>query len=279
MGTIRTQLEKRKPDIHEGNLPGLMAFEKEKPVGMGWVDLPHRPYGSVLLYAARPEHRGPLAGAFADQGLLDETIIELTQFHPGEEYRQAFLRRGLVEKQRQKMGLGLEAFPDLPDLPPKVTLEPLSIEHAVIVGRISYAAHQVSKDLDGYPDFSSPEQRARLECEIFGGLFGEVIGPASLLVRLEGRPVGACLVVGLAGWGFPRVAWVLDMTIDPKYQGQGLGKQMLMHSLKGAAEDGVPVAGLAVTCDNTAARRLYEKMGFQALEQFYEYVGPAESAR
>jgi ribosomal protein S18 acetylase RimI-like enzyme len=251
-----------------------MAFENGLPVGLAWTDLPHGNYGSILLHTLRPEHRAALAQVCVQQGLMNNLVLELIQLRPGNEYRQAFVSLGLPEKLRQKMALALSPVPQAPESPPEVSCEPLGLEHPEIAGQISHAAHAVSRDLAGYPDFESPATCAALLRRILQGLFGEVVRPASLFARYQGEPAGLCLVVGIPGWGYPKVAWLLDMVVRPDFHGRGLGRIMLRQCLQGIVSAHIPIAGLAVTMSNGPALRLYEKTGFQTVEPFYEYIGP-----
>jgi GNAT superfamily N-acetyltransferase len=272
--SIRPQLELKKEEIRQKKVRGTMAFENGQPVGLAWTELPHGNYGSILLHTLRPEHRTTLAQVCVRSGLMNNLILELIQLRPGNEYRQAFVRMGLPEKLRQKMALPLNPVPQVPEIPPEVSFEPLGLEHSGIAGQISHAAHEVSRDLEGYPDFESPATCAALQQRILQGLFGEVVRPASLFARYLGGPAGVCLVVGIPGWGYPKVAWLLDMVVRPELHGRGLGRIMLRQCLQGVASAHIPIAGLAVTMSNRPALRLYEKTGFQPVEPFYEYIGP-----
>ena len=272
--SIRPQLEQKREEIRQGKVRGVMAFDEEQPVGLAWTELPHGEYGNILLHTFQPEHRLELAESCVRAGLLDNLILELVQLRPGDEYRRAFVGLGLREKLRQKMIFRLDQRPQPPEGPADLSFEPLTIEHAEIAGTISHAAHEISKDLEGYPDFTSPAACAALQKKIFQGLFGEVVRPASLLARYQNEPAGLCLVVAIPGWGYERVAWVLDLVVRPELQRRGIGRTMLQQSLQGLVAANIPVAGLAVTLDNPSAERLYEKVGFQTVQQFYEYIGP-----
>jgi len=299
--SIRPQLELKREEIRQRKVRGTMVFEGGQPAGLAWTDLPHGNYGSILLHTLGPEHRAALAQVCVQQGLMNNLVLELIQLRPGDEYRQAFVGMGLREKLRQKMALALEPGPQAPSAPehgptrtdtdspvPQApespggrgvwpsapTFEPLGLEHSEIAGQISHAAHGVSQDLEGYPDFESPATCAALLRRILQGLFGEVVCPASLLARYQGEPAGVCLVVGIPGWGYPKVAWLLDMVVRPDFHGRGLGRIMLRQCLRGVASARIPITGLAVTMSNGPALRLYEKAGFQPVETFYEYIGP-----
>ena len=58
------------------------------------------------------------------------------------------------------------------------------------------------------------------------------------------------------------------MFIGEGYQGQGLGKSLLVEGLNQMRADGLPVAYLDVFEKNEVARTLYESMGFVLEERF-----------
>lgn len=273
-GSLRPHLKSKREDLVAGKMDGLIGLDDGQPAAVGWTDLPHGNYGTVVLHAVSPDDEVALGEGVVKAGLLNGRVLELVHFRTPDNYRHVFGKNGLKEHFRQKMAIGLAQIPPAPSLPEEVKIEQLEAEHADAAGEISHAAHATSKDLKGYPDFETPQRRADLERKIFSGLFGPVIRPASLLVRYRDEPAGSCLVVGLPGWGYDQVAWVLDMTIKPGLHGLGLGQAMLHASLRGIVEAGLPVAGLAVTKSNGHAVRLYEKTGFQVVDEFYEYVGP-----
>ncbi|GAA1968573.1 GNAT family N-acetyltransferase [Amycolatopsis minnesotensis] len=71
--------------------------------------------------------------------------------------------------------------------------------------------------------------------------------------------------VGIAS-GLPRPdEWLLAaMWVAPAARGRGVGAALVDAVAAAAAEHGFPVLALQVQEDNTAARRLYERLGFTA---------------
>ena len=62
-------------------------------------------------------------------------------------------------------------------------------------------------------------------------------------------------------------AWVFDVRVEESRRGEGLGRE-LMEALHAAARDlGATTVGLNVFGHNTAARRLYESLGYQVTAQ------------
>ena len=59
------------------------------------------------------------------------------------------------------------------------------------------------------------------------------------------------------------VARLYSVAVHPDAQGKGLGKHLLLHHLKLAADLGYPRLRLEVRQDNHTAIALYEKLGFR----------------
>ena len=70
-----------------------------------------------------------------------------------------------------------------------------------------------------------------------------------------------------------------NVAIRPAYRGQGLGSALLRHVMAEATRLGAKRATLEVRASNSAARRLYERLGFYvaATRRTY-YTNPVEDA-
>ena len=80
------------------------------------------------------------------------------------------------------------------------------------------------------------------------------------IVWLDGRPAG------LFKHGRDPASWrIVQIQIDPAFQGRGLGRRLLEGVLDEADAEGVPVT-LSVLKGNPA-RRLYEALGFIPVEE------------
>lgn len=73
--------------------------------------------------------------------------------------------------------------------------------------------------------------------------------------------VSAQLVISTAE-GAPS-AWIEDLIIQPRYRGQGLGRQLLQHALAWASAAGATRAQLLLDLDNRPAIGFYNTLGWQ----------------
>jgi ribosomal-protein-alanine N-acetyltransferase len=74
-------------------------------------------------------------------------------------------------------------------------------------------------------------------------------------------------------------AHVLNICVDPAQQGQGIGRYLMQHLLELARSELCTVVLLEVRRSNSAARRLYESLGFNTLGIRKGYYPAAENSR
>ena len=83
--------------------------------------------------------------------------------------------------------------------------------------------------------------------------------PAWLMI-LDGRIVGHGLAMIQVG-----ECHILNITVDPEYQGQGLGRRLLQHFLDIGIDQQAQTAFLEVRVSNEIALGLYESEGFHRI--------------
>lgn len=79
------------------------------------------------------------------------------------------------------------------------------------------------------------------------------------------RPIGTIQGLQVEGWGA-----VQNLGIDPSHRGRGLGTILLARAAQGFRFVGLRRMHLEVTTDNTAAIRLYERLGFERAKVVYK---------
>lgn len=68
----------------------------------------------------------------------------------------------------------------------------------------------------------------------------------------------------------PREGAIQNLGVHPDYRDRGIGRALLAHALQGFRIAGCTHAQLEVTVQNTAAVRLYERMGFRRIETLFK---------
>ena len=96
-----------------------------------------------------------------------------------------------------------------------------------------------------------------------------------------------CYEVGgdIEGYGVMSVAagesHILNVTVRPESQGQGIGSKLMKHFLQLARRHGADTIMLEVRPSNTGAIRLYEQLGFSEVgirRNYYPAAGGREDA-
>ena len=72
------------------------------------------------------------------------------------------------------------------------------------------------------------------------------------------------------------VADVMTIAVTPTHQGRGLGRVLLAELVRRASERAVEAVLLEVRADNDAARRLYDRAGFEVISVRRRYYQPGD---
>jgi ribosomal protein S18 acetylase RimI-like enzyme len=99
---------------------------------------------------------------------------------------------------------------------------------------------------------------------------GTFFSPASFAA--SDAKTGTLRGVSLASRVADDVGHITQVCVAPSHKGTGLGYELLRRSLVALAGHGCRSASLTVTVSNTAAIRLYERMGFVNRRDFAAYV-------
>lgn len=82
---------------------------------------------------------------------------------------------------------------------------------------------------------------------------------------------GEIAVCGL-GMVERKVLGVFDIVTNPKYRNQGLGEQLILNILQWGKDKGAAYSDLAVLLNNPPALRLYAKLGYKEIYQYWYRV-------
>lgn len=89
------------------------------------------------------------------------------------------------------------------------------------------------------------------------------------ITKLENLLVGYILC-----FEYKNIIRVYSLAVDPKYQGQGIGKKLLLHILDNSTKN----ISLEVNINNTNAISLYKKSGFEISKQIDDFYENGDSA-
>jgi ribosomal protein S18 acetylase RimI-like enzyme len=132
----------------------------------------------------------------------------------------------------------------------------------------SYAGHIDSQINDQYRSVAGA-RRFLMNIVQYPGC-GTFFAPASFVAfnRADRSPCGLCMASMVA----EDVGHVTQVCVTPSHRGTGLGRELIRRSLAALATHGAREVSLTVTASNSAAIRLYERMGFVKRKRFAAYV-------
>jgi ribosomal protein S18 acetylase RimI-like enzyme len=171
---------------------------------------------------------------------------------------------------RRFLEMSLDCIDGLPPRDPAVSISPWSEsrqEEAARVIASAYAGHIDSQINDQYRS-SSGARRFLTNIVQYPGC-GSFFAPGSFVASSGGHSLhGLCLASMVADG----VGHITQVCVTPSHRGAGLGYELLRRSLVSLAAHGCQKVSLTVTDSNTAAIRVYERMGFQSRRGFAAYV-------
>ena len=160
---------------------------------------------------------------------------------------------------------------EIPELSNDMELEVFNDSQIDEVAQLMFKGNGGHIDQITFPNFfGSVEACKQLTENIMKNVYGVYKEPYSWLLRENGKLIGACLMTirdkGDAGY-------IPDIVIDPDYQGKGLGKAMLIHSMKEilTGEPDMVKVDLDVTLENDA-RFLYKSVGYETVREYSMYT-------
>jgi len=68
------------------------------------------------------------------------------------------------------------------------------------------------------------------------------------------------------------IGHILNVAVDPDFQGRGLGAALIRHALDHFAHRGLTHAKIETLTDNAAGQHLYPKLGFEELSRQIHYM-------
>ncbi len=129
-----------------------------------------------------------------------------------------------------------------------VDIRRMKIEDADEIGRIYAAITQKHVDVD------------------FGKIVGEQIQQdksACYVAEVEERVVGFMISYILSGgFGLKESAWIVQLGVDPKYMGQGIGDRLAKEIFKYCQDAGIKDIYTSVRWDSTDLLSFFKTLGF-----------------
>lgn len=127
--------------------------------------------------------------------------------------------------------------------------------------------YSVWTDVDGHTYRAIDEWR-----RLF--LSGPSFDPELVVVARRGEPRGAVAGVALSRIFNNEIGWVSQLAVGRDHRGLGLGRSLLVESLRRLATRGVDRFGLGVEAENATALGLYRSVGLEIARQWVHCSRP-----
>ena len=82
--------------------------------------------------------------------------------------------------------------------------------------------------------------------------------------KIIGFAIGTIIEKARAAWSYGYLSWI---GIDPAFQGQGIGKNLINRMTRKFISEGARMMMLDTAADNTSAIRFFKRKGFHNVEQ------------
>jgi GNAT superfamily N-acetyltransferase len=108
--------------------------------------------------------------------------------------------------------------------------------------------------------------------------FGERPAFQALIAEREGRPLGLCLFFySFSSWRGELGVYVQDLFVAEESRGSGLGRRLIVATIKLARDRGATYLRLSVARANTAAQDFYRRIGLSRCDDecIYQAIGAA----
>jgi ribosomal protein S18 acetylase RimI-like enzyme len=255
-------------------LGGYAAVEDGQPAGYGFYVLEDHKGLIGGLFVGAAHSRGPITEKLLTEMLtalratprLERIEAQLMPF--GAELDPAFLSQHFALHSRQFMLLQLDKTKlAAKQISPGLRIEPWSdrqFDSAARLIQLAYANHVDGQINDQYCSESGSLRFLRNIVLLPG--CGQFLPEASFLVRpvTGDRPIAMILTSTVA----EGVGHTTQVCVMPGYQGSGIGRQLMEHSIQALKKRGYKSLSLTVTTVNQRAVELYEHLGFKLVKTF-----------
>jgi len=213
-----------------------------------------------------------LASVLFNRFSIERSSITTSGTWIGDGLSNYIVELGFMKRDRAHMTLTRTEIEKLPPpfLPTNMLFEAYSESNRDEISQLIFKSNDGTVDQEIFPDFfSTPENCWRLLESIEANRYGDYKEFSSWILRQDDIAIGACFMTIRSG----DTGYIPDIVIEPGFRGNGLGKAILVHSMKRQVESEPTLAkiNLDVTLSNNA-RYLYESLGFKTVQNHVMYT-------
>jgi ribosomal protein S18 acetylase RimI-like enzyme len=248
--------------IRDGEAHGLLRVRESHPVGVALWDA-GGPAGIAvrLLYLRPPTATAEEYRAFLE--LVERTAgpVAFAPTLPGltsEEEAATFRSMGFAPFSRSEMRLSAHAVVPAHEAEEGVVVRPFRPADEPALAAVHAAAYRTQFDRYLFAEDADADRDAKIMVRaLIEGRYGPFLPEASMVAERRGQLIGETLVLE-----FAERALIADVAVDPIAQGKGLGRALVVGTVRALRARGSAGIALAVTEGNRRAVRLYERLGF-----------------
>ncbi|MFW9769173.1 MAG: GNAT family N-acetyltransferase [Candidatus Thorarchaeota archaeon] len=213
-----------------------------------------------------------IATALFDKFSPKRSYIVASGLWISESMSQLLVEIGFSKHDRVYMTLTRESVEDLPE---PIILEGMHFDSYIekdrqAISDLVFKCNDGHVDQDVFPEFfETPESCLRLVKHIEESKYGEYKEGHSWILRKGDQNIGVCFMTCRNG----DTGYIPDIVLEPEFRGQGLGKAILVQSMKRQLESDSAISkvDLDVTLNNNA-RFLYRSLGFKDVQEYTMYT-------
>ncbi|HEY3377063.1 MAG TPA: GNAT family N-acetyltransferase [Armatimonadota bacterium] len=196
------------------------------------------------------------------------------QLLPGDAHTEGLQRSGFTCEWRSRMRLELREWGGEAALPEGYRLVPWHIRYLDAAAGVVFRANEGTLDAQLYAPFfgESPAQCRRGLLAILVGKFGPLNLQATCCAMVGETLVGVNILIDEGS----ELSSVVEISVDPAHQRQGVGRALMAQSLTTLRAAHVATVELAVTQANARAVQLYTTLGFTEAGRFPVCIWPAD---
>ncbi|MFX0065968.1 MAG: GNAT family N-acetyltransferase [Candidatus Hermodarchaeota archaeon] len=184
------------------------------------------------------------------------------------------VKNGFKNIKRAKMFIERESIESLvePDLPSEYKFVPWNVDLIPFIADLLAMYHfngDQHPDAEVFPQFAGIEGAKRLIEGIRTNKYGQFKEDYTVIIKHNEKCIGANFMTL-----FPEFGYIPEIIVSPEHRGKGLGKGLLIHSLKQfiKKEPDISRVELDVTLKNIPAARAYKSLGFQERDQYSVFI-------
>lgn len=268
---VMEKVETSLKQIESGELVGFIVFSGNDPLVVSWLMAASPSYNMLFFHGSTgAEVEKQIVSSFKAH-YPEEMVksLEVDMILPEAPLGEALLQDSFIRVQRDRMYLALPYRKNY-SLDMDIAIVPLEQDRLDEYAELGVKAHREVDDIPFVESYSSMVARKKGLEEMFALEKDPLCRVSSLMLLFRGKVIGYIFIKRIKFFQHEKAGWIEDVVVDSEYHGRGLGKALLLSSMRIMSDNRFTMLALCVSCNNPA-KKLYEKYGFKSYDTHYEY--------